>query len=64
MMLTKNVHSTKHLNFTDTISIGLAFNTDILYSLWKFINTYYDPATYSKKTEYNSEAYNSYAHLI
>lgn len=54
----------KNLNFCDIISIGLAFNTDLLYTLWKFINTFFDPETYSKKTEYNSEEYNSYAHLI
>ena len=54
----------KNLNFTDIISIGLAFNTDLLYSLWNFINTYFDPETYADKTEYNSEGYNNYAHLI
>jgi ubiquitin-protein ligase E3 C len=54
----------KHLNFTDIISIGLAFNTDLLYTLWKFINCYFDPETYANKNEYNSEQYNAYAHLI
>ena len=54
----------KNLNFVDIISIGLAFNTDLLYSLWKFIITYFDPNDYSIKTETNSEIYNTYAHLI
>lgn len=63
-MLSKNSAATKNLNFVDIISIGLAFNTDLLYNLWNFINTFFDPNMYSNKTEYNSEEYNSYAHLI
>lgn len=56
--------NSKHLNFSDIIAIGLAFNAELLYLLWKFINTFFDPNVYSQKTEYNSEEYNSYAHLI
>lgn len=61
---TSNSLNHKNLNFVDIISIGLAFKTDLLYSLWKFINTYFDPSDYSIKTETNSEVYNTYAHLI
>ena len=64
MMLSRSNITTKNLNFNDIISIGLAFSSDLLYSLWQFINTYFDPETYAQKTEYNSEEYNSYAHLI
>lgn len=61
---TSNSLNHRNLNFIDIISIGLAFNTDLLYSLWKFINTYFDPNDYSIKTETNSQVYNTYAHLI
>lgn len=54
----------RNLNFTDIISIGLAFNPDLLYSLWKFINVFFDAETYAEKTKLNSEEYNNYAHLI
>lgn len=54
----------KNLNFTDIISIGLAFNTDLLYSLWKFITTFFDSDEITSKTEFNSEEYNNYAYLV
>jgi len=54
----------KHLNFLDIISLGMAFQPELLYALWNFINCYFDPETYSHKNEFNSKEYNSYAHLI